>query len=198
MVKKTQEYQQKLRIIGGQWRRRLIPITSNPSLRPTSDRIRETLFNWLSIDVQGARCLDLFAGSGALGIEALSRGAKETVFVESDRLSTKTIADSLAYLKAASDSYQIKTERVETYLAQSVQLAKRFDIIFLDPPFKQNWWEKIAHDVFSVCHSESIIYLEVEKSLPIIQTSNNWSIFREKTAGQVRYYLLKPIDSEEE
>ena len=112
MAKKTQEQQQKLRIIGGKWRRRLIPITSNPSLRPTSDRIRETLFNWLSMDVQGARCLDLFAGSGALGIEALSRGAKETVFVESDRLSTKSIVDSLAYLKAANDSYQIKTERV--------------------------------------------------------------------------------------
>ena len=124
-----------VRIIGGSWRGRRVHFPDSPGLRPTPDRVRETLFNWLQHSIAGARCLDLFAGSGALGLEALSRGARETVFVEQAFAPAQMLADQLKrfYGGAMAGSngriVQMSAERFLTAPGES------FDIIFLDPPF---------------------------------------------------------------
>lgn len=166
-------------------------LSPNSELRPTPERVRETLFNWLAHDVVGAKCLDLFAGSGAIGIEALSRGAKFVDFVELDRSSAKQIESSLRTLDADADRFKVQAQAAEKMLERSLKNEESFDIVFLDPPFKKNWWNKVVTQVLAVTHEASLIYLEIEKEAESIDLPENWSIFREKTAGQVRYYLLK-------
>jgi len=178
------------RIIAGQWRGRRIKLIPNAQLRPTPGRVRETVFNWLAHDLKGAIGLDLFAGSGALGIEALSRGAKNVVFVEQHLLSAEQIKQSLQMLKAESSSYTVLAQTVEAFLRQAINKKQAFDLIFLDPPFHNDWWKKLQSDLFKITHPESLIYLEVEKEAEALALPENWTIFREKTAGQLRYYLL--------
>ena len=120
-----------LRIVAGNWRSRLLQIADVPGLRPTSERIRETLFNWLTPGIHGSRCLDLCAGTGALGLEALSRGAKRVVFVEKSLKAAKTLRQNIETL--GSEDAVVLNLDAQNYLAESP--AERFDIVFLDPPF---------------------------------------------------------------
>ena len=176
-----------IRIIGGQWRSRRLEFPDAPGLRPTSDRVRETLFNWLAPVLPGARCLDLFAGSGALGIEALSRGAAEVVFVERDPAAVRVLRDNLTRLKAEGG-------RVE--LAEALNWLRRpgtpFEIVFLDPPFDADLLEPAcaALEAGGWLTATAWIYLEAAAGwTPALPAG--WTLHREKTAGMVAYRLAR-------
>ncbi len=178
-----------LRIIGGEWRGRKIPFTEHPGLRPTGDRIRETLFNWLAPQITGARCLDLFAGSGILGIEALSRGAAHCDFFDNHPESTRNIAQQLVKLGADSKS----SVRCGDALSLLAQEAAPWDIIFIDPPFDSALGETSlqALALQGCLHQKSWIYFETRRSHPVCVPEDKYTVFREKTAGDVRYQLLQ-------
>jgi len=177
----------RLRIVAGKWRGRLLPVADEPGLRPTSERIRETLFNWLATVIEGSRCLDLFAGTGALGFEALSRGAVEVVFVEASVRAARVLqasADALAATGA-------RLQRVDAvnYL-QGV--AQPFDIVFLDPPYATDLLEDLCRllDHGGWLADGARIYLEQKRDRPLPELPAGWTILKDKTAGQVRYVLL--------
>jgi 16S rRNA (guanine966-N2)-methyltransferase len=177
-----------LRIIGGQWRGRRITFPDSPGLRPTPDRIRETLFNWLMPIVRDSRCLDLFAGSGALGIEALSRGAQHVTFVDVAPLAISHINEALKQLGCTKASVYLG------HIPGTLHLPfKPFHIVFVDPPFNQGliapvcaWLE--ANDLLS---DPAYIYLETEKDLSSPKIPENWQRLKHKSAGQVNYSLYK-------
>ncbi|MCB1714670.1 MAG: 16S rRNA (guanine(966)-N(2))-methyltransferase RsmD [Candidatus Competibacteraceae bacterium] len=191
---------QQLRIIGGQWRGRKLRFPALPGLRPTPDRVRETLFNWLSPLITGARCLDLFAGSGALGIEALSRGAARVVFVENDARASKTLRENLHVLQT--DAAAVIAMDAQRWLKQAapMQVAPDlFDIVFLDPPFAQDYLNPIcqALEDSGCLAANALIYLESEIRSSVLLPAN-WTVLRDKTAGQVHYRLARrevPIDA---
>lgn len=177
-----------LRIIGGQWRSRKLRFPALPGLRPTPDRIRETVFNWLTPVIDGARCLDLFAGSGALGLEALSRGAASCAFVDMARPAVDAIRQHLDLLKAEP---QIVTQAAaDQWLANYRD--NSFHIVFLDPPFGGNLLAPTlaALNQPGILASHAWIYIETgrHESLPALPP--DWRIHREKTAGEVCYRLL--------
>jgi len=186
-AKPKQKQSNQLRIIGGEWRGRKLAFPDLPGLRPTSDRVRETLFNWLQFDVMGAKCLDLFAGSGALGLEALSRGAALVTFVDAQR-------ESIAQLKL--NLQALKTDKARCIEADAIKFLERqqdpFDIIFLDPPFQMEFLPKVVQLLASgkLLKSGALIYLEMEKNLVLDELPDHWLLSREKTAGQVRYMLF--------
>lgn len=177
-----------LRIIGGRWRGRKIVFTPLPGLRPTPDRLRETLFNWLMPSIQGARCLDLFAGSGALGFEALSRGASEVHFVEQDKATCRQLRDT---------AKQLETQDALVHCDDGLNFLQscheRFDIIFLDPPFQQNLLLKSLHILqqVAILSSEAWIYCEGEKSFTCPSLPSDWTLWRERNIGDVHCMLLK-------
>jgi 16S rRNA (guanine966-N2)-methyltransferase len=177
----------KLRIIAGTLRGSRIAVPESEALRPTADRIRETLFNWLAPIIEGARCLDLFAGTGALGIEAISRGAGACTFVESDRALARLLAENLARLKVA--NARIVENDALAMLAGTPQ---PFDIVFLDPPFGAALWSESASGLESAgwLASQSWIYVEspadAEFALP-----PSWMLHRDGRAGAVRYALYR-------
>lgn len=186
MSKQTQT----LRIIGGKWRSRKIDFIPLKGVRPTTDAIRETLFNWLAPNIVDANCLDLFAGSGALGFEALSRGAKHVVMVDA---SIKIIAN----LKK--NAQTLTASNVAFYLAKIPNQINKispqvFDIVFLDPPFHQDLLkatiEKLEHSDYLA--PNALIYIEAEKELDLEKIiPPSWQILRHKIAGQVGYYLIQ-------
>lgn len=179
-----------LRIIGGQWRRRRLPVAVVPGLRPTPDRVRETLFNWLQFDVPGARCLDLFAGSGALGFEALSREAAQVVLVEKH-------ATAFAQLQA--NMQVLKAERAELIhqdaLAYLNNATEPFDLIFLDPPFRKGFVDEVMALIVAngLLKPDGMIYLEYEAEF--VPDFSQWQmeVYRQTTAGQVVSVLLKRL-----
>ncbi len=156
-------------------------------LRPTPDRVRETLFNWLQPYLHGAKCLDLFAGSGALGIEAVSRGAASSLLIEQDRETAETLRESLRMLDA---------DKIAVHQADALQWIKTtnqvFDIIFLDPPFGKNMIEQcLSLLAKSECVAEqTLIYVESER---IWQAEKNVEVIKQAKAGQVHYMLLKTL-----
>jgi len=180
--------QGQLRIIGGKWRGRKLSFPGIEGLRPTADRVRETLFNWLQVRGTGGRCLDLFAGSGALGLEALSRGAAEVVMVEQDPRAAQQIRQHLQTLDC-------QTGRIEGCNAFSYLNgpATAFDVVFLDPPYKldclteccqlleQNGWLK----------DKALIYLEHSSKNSPPNLPDNWLLTRSKKAGETGYYLAQ-------
>jgi len=176
-----------LRIIGGQWRGRKLGFPDVDGLRPTGDRIRETLFNWLAPDIQGAHCLDLFAGSGALGLEALSRGAESSVLLEKNALAAQHLKSNLQLLRAGNG----KVEHVDSlqWLNQQ-QAPHRFDIVFIDPPFALELWEPIAAalETHNWLSDEAVIYLEAPRDAQL-QLPANWHLHRDNQAGQVSFRL---------
>ena len=176
-----------LRIIGGQWRGRKLAFPDVEGLRPTGDRIRETLFNWLAPNIQGARCLDVFAGSGALGLEALSRGASYSLLLERDRIAANAIQQNLQILKAEHGQL-VHTDSLQ-YLANGNQ-GNTFDIVFIDPPFALNLWQGVIDrlEAGNWLASDACIYLESPRDNPI-PTPNSWHLHRDKHAGQVSYRL---------
>ncbi|HOB61120.1 MAG TPA: 16S rRNA (guanine(966)-N(2))-methyltransferase RsmD [Candidatus Competibacteraceae bacterium] len=177
-----------LRIIAGQWRTRQLEFPDLPGLRPTPDRVRETLFNWLAPVLPGARCLDLFAGSGALGIEALSRGAAEVVLVEQHPVAVRALHANLARLQAA--HAQVEMADALTWLRQP---ATPFDIVLLDPPFGQGLLEPVcaALEAGGWLADSSWIYLEAERDHTKLPLPTHWTLYREKVAGMVSYRLAR-------
>nr|WP_298414960.1 16S rRNA (guanine(966)-N(2))-methyltransferase RsmD [uncultured Halomonas sp.] len=169
----------KLRIIGGKFRRRLLPVPEHPGLRPTPDRVRETLFNWLALELAGRSVLDLFAGTGALGLEALSRGAQDALFVEANAKVANTLRTNLLTLDA---SGQVITRDALAFLNGPPQ---PFDIVFLDPPFRQG----LASDACSLLEQrgwlsdEAWIYVETEAALAL-EAPTTWKLHREVIAGE--------------
>jgi 16S rRNA (guanine966-N2)-methyltransferase len=180
-----------LRIIGGTHRGRKLHFADVPGLRPTPDRVRESVFNWLAPLMPGARCLDLFAGSGALGFEALSRGAREVVFVDSHALAVKSLRENIALLGAG--SVEVVQADALDWLGRGS--AEPFDIVFLDPPFRQNLLAPCCQrlDADGWLARPAAIYLERESRLedgaepPSLPAG--WVIEKAKTAGQVTYAL---------
>ena len=177
----------RLRIVAGKWRSRLLPVVDEPGLRPTPERVRETLFNWLAPHIAGARCLDLFAGTGALGFEALSRGAGEVVFVERSARASRMLEANTALLEA--DGARIHATSAESYLGSVA--AGAFDVVFLDPPFDEDRTGELCRLLQDSGHlgSGALVYLEQEKSQAVPALPDGWRLLKEKTAGNVRYSL---------
>ena len=178
----------KFRIIGGQWRGRRFPIPALDQVRPTPDRVRETLFNWLANMIVGARCLDLFAGSGALGLEAVSRGAAEVVMVD-------RCPKVIAHLRAIRQSLPAAPiDIVAADITQPLSLgAGGFDVVFLDPPFRQQLLPRILPLLVPYFSQHCSIYVESEAETPLDPgvLPNGFTISKAKQAGQVAYYLLR-------
>ena len=183
-----------LRIIGGDWRSRKLRFPEAGGVRPTPARTRETLFNWLTHHLAGSRCLDLFAGSGALGLEALSRGAGTTVFVDYTPALAQALRSNLRLLK--SENGEVACKAVDTYLAQPP--AKPVDILFMDPPFRQGWLEKLFPMIADNgwVKPGGWIYAEHESEMQTPKAPANWTLHRQKTAGQVTYCLFRVEESE--
>jgi len=177
----------KLRIIGGTWRSRQLQFQGVPGLRPTTARVRETLFNWLQFDITGSRCLDLYAGSGALGFEAASRGAKRVVQVENDLLACQSLRDNAQRLSAWQLSLQVSD--VLAYLELS---GEPFDIVFLDPPFGQGLAQATCRllELRGWLSPRAKIYVETEKQLQLLEWPKTWEPIRHKVAGAVAYRLF--------
>jgi 16S rRNA (guanine966-N2)-methyltransferase len=176
-----------IRIIGGQWRGRKLPVPDSPGLRPTTDRVRETLFNWLAPSMVDAHCLDCFAGSGALGLEALSRYAASATLIEMDRAVSQQLQKNLATLQASHG--KVLNANTLSVLAQP---GTPHNVVFVDPPFRKG----LLDETLSLLEKngwladEALIYVEseVENGLPVVPAS--WALHREKVAGQVAYRLF--------
>ena len=179
-----------LRVIGGQWRGRKLQFPDRPGLRPTGDRIRETLFNWLGPHLLNAKCLDLFAGSGALGIEALSRGAAHCDFVDADRESITTVGQHLNTLDATECS-TVSCDIAAHYLHQTNDT---WDIVFVDPPFDARLGESTLTLLANTerLAEASRVYFETSRSQPEPVPEGLYDVLREKTTGDVCYRLLSP------
>ena len=173
----------KIRIIGGEWRGRRLAVRARPDLRPTPDRVRETLFNWLGQRLDGLACLDLFAGSGALGFEAASRGAARVVMVEKDREAFAQLQDSLRLLAAT--NIELVAGDALAYLGRP---GERFDVVFLDPPFRQNAPAALLAQLPARLAGGARVYLEAGAPL---EAPAPWRELRRSRAGQVSYQLLE-------
>ena len=179
-----------LRVIGGQWRGRKLQFPNRPGLRPTGDRVRETLFNWLGPHLHNAKCLDLFAGSGALGIEALSRGAAHCDFVDTDREAITAVDHHLNTLNATECS-TVSCDIAAHYLRQ---INDTWDIVFVDPPFDARLGEST---LTLLAESDRLakasrVYFETSRSQPEPVPEGLYNVLREKTTGDVCYRLLSP------
>jgi 16S rRNA (guanine966-N2)-methyltransferase len=183
--KKSQAGQ--LRIVAGNWRSRLLQIADVPGLRPTPERIRETLFNWLAPNIHGAKCLDLCAGTGALGLEALSRGAGEVVFVERSTIAFKTLNSNIALLGGT--NAEVLNVDARDYLVGTN--ARQFDIVFLDPPFTADLYDELCRLLVEQrwLTDDARIYIEMDKDQPELRLPSGWQVSKNKTAGKVRYML---------
>jgi 16S rRNA (guanine966-N2)-methyltransferase len=173
----------RVRIIAGRWRSRLIDVPARPDLRPTPDRVRETLFNWLGQRLDGCVCLDLYAGSGALGFEAASRGAARVVMVETDRAALGALRRSRERL-GASDVEIVAGDALE-YL---VRAGERFDLVFLDPPFRQNALPALLDSLPPRLQPGARVYLEAADA---VEPAAPWRELKRARAGQVSYQLLQ-------
>ncbi|SCX61112.1 16S rRNA (guanine966-N2)-methyltransferase [Kosakonia sacchari] len=186
MKKPTRAATGQIRIIGGQWRGRKLPVPDSPGLRPTTDRVRETLFNWLAPSMVDAHCLDCFAGSGALGLEALSRYAASATLLEMERSVAQQLQQNLATLKAA--NAKVVNTNTLTFLANP---GTPHNIAFIDPPFRKGMLEDTVRllENNGWLADDALVYIEseVENGLPPVPA--HWQLHREKVAGQVAYRL---------
>jgi 16S rRNA (guanine966-N2)-methyltransferase len=177
-----------VRIIGGQWRGRKVAVPNEDGVRPTPDRVRETLFNWLQPHLHGANCLDAYAGTGVLGFECLSRGAKHVTFVDSNPAIITHLEQSAELLK---------TEAVDVVLAkfprQFTNGETQFNIVLLDPPFSRNYLPGACHFLEDnyLLAKNALIYLECEAILDVLDIPDNWDIIKQQQAGEVQYCLIK-------
>ncbi|MGY8869231.1 MAG: 16S rRNA (guanine(966)-N(2))-methyltransferase RsmD [Pseudomonadales bacterium] len=187
----NQEPRQMLRIIGGEWRSRKVPFPNVENLRPTPDRVRETLFNWLQNITPGARCLDLFAGSGALGLEALSRGASSVTFIDNSPAATYQLKDNLQTLKCQNGEV-ITSSAINWLEARQTDTEARYDLVFLDPPFRKEMIPVICEllEKRNLLSDNAVIYIEAESELSQLLVPESWKENRSKTAGQVTYRLF--------
>lgn len=179
-----------VRIIGGTHRGRRLNCSPQPALRPTKDSVRETVFNWLTPYLLGARCLDLFAGSGALGIEALSRGAAHVVFIEQQQAIAQQLARNAEHLFLPSDNWHIHQGDALVWLAQNMNSTK-WHIVFCDPPF--DWcsaqYQTLLVRVRDYITADSLVYIESDVSMAIEHSI--WRIYKHKVMGSVQSTLLQ-------
>ena len=178
-----------VRIIAGRWRGRRVAFPAIDGLRPTPDRVRETLFNWLQHEIAGTRCLDLFAGSGVLGLEALSRGAKEVVFVEQAVAAARGLVAQLKLLGGTAAAHVVEMGATR-YLRTP---AAPFDIVFVDPPFAQGMLKQYvpALDAGNWLKVGALVYLEHEKAAGAPSIPQHWQMLKSKAAGEVGYHLAR-------
>lgn len=177
-----------VRLIAGQWRGRVLRCPAVDGLRPTGNRVRETLFNWLMPVIEGASVLDAFSGSGALGFEALSRGAKRAVMLEPELAAHKQLVANAELLEAA--NAKIFGTRAEQWLA--IDATEAFDVVFIDPPFARDLWSQVIDQLESRgwLNSDALIYIETPKNYAL-QLPANWRLHRQKAAGNVSYALYQ-------
>lgn len=182
-----------LRIIGGEWRSRKLNFHPAEGLRPTLDRVRETLFNWLSPYMEGASCLDLFSGSGALTLEALSRGAKFVHINELNPDVRRTLQDQLNLLSCAQERYELSGFNGESPQPQA--FSSQYDLIFLDPPFRKELLESCCHNLEQCPIFKSRCHIYIESEIPLEQLSlpENWNLIKQKKAGQTHYGLIERL-----
>ena len=173
-----------IRIIAGLWRGRRLPVLDVPDLRPTKDYVRETLFNWISSYLPGARCLDLFAGTGALGFEAASRGALEVLLVEQDRRIAAQLKENADMLKTAVP--RIFNQMAQDYVAQ---LVDEINITFVDPPFSLDVLDDLLPVLLAKMHEDGLVYIEQDRAKGLPLLPEGWHYHREKSAGQVSFGL---------
>lgn len=173
----------RVRIVGGTWRSRLLDVPHASGLRPTPDRVRETLFNWLGQDLDGLNCLDLFAGTGILGFEAASRGAAQVTLVEKD-------GGAVDALRKAAET--LKASQVEIIRGDAVKFvqstSRKFDVVFLDPPYRQGWLERVAPLLNRIMQPDGWIYAESEAPVAHL---GDWQTVKQGHAGQVHFHLLQ-------
>lgn len=174
-----------VRLIGGQWKRSKLPVAERPDLRPTPDRVRETLFNWLGQELSGWRCLDAFAGSGALGFEAASRGAAEVVLIERDPALAASLRASQQRLGAT--TLQVVAADALAWMARAP--AAGFDLVFIDPPFESAWREPALQAAVRLLRDNGLIYLEAPQ--PLAAWPDSLSMWRQGRAGAVHFHLLR-------
>ena len=179
-----------VRIIGGIFRGRKLRFPEDAIIRPTPDRVRETLFNWLQPFLNGARCLDLFAGSGALGVEALSRGASRAVFVDASRSAITALKATLEQFRAEGAEFVI--DNAGHFLREP---GGPYDVVFLDPPFGEGHLEPaLAQLAATGCLAQgAFVYIEQPKKQPLPPISSRWSLHREGHAGEVAYSLFRNL-----
>ncbi len=177
-----------LRIIGGRWRGRKLSFPDIEGLRPTPDRVRETLFNWLQADVGDAYCLDLFAGSGALGFEAASRGAQQVTLIESNAQVAKQLKDNAQQLKT--NDCLVENKTAQQFIASA---SKQFDLVFIDPPYQADLWSEIADQLVnkSLLVDNALIYIECPSKADLPTLPEHWLLIKDKKAGEVRYCLFQ-------
>ncbi len=177
-----------VRIIGGTWRSRRVRFPDRPGLRPTPDRVRETLFNWLGQDLTGRDCLDLFAGSGALGFEAASRGARQVTMVESDAAAWRALQENRETLAATT---------VTAVCADALEFLKnhlhRYHVVFLDPPFADDQWPQLLARLPQHLVAGGFVYCERAQPLAAL---DGWAVVKSGRAGQVSHQLLKRVEDE--
>lgn len=179
--------QNSVRIISGLWRGRKLHFPPNTEIRPTTDTIRETLFNWLMPILPNARCLDLFAGSGALGFEALSRGAEFVTFVDQDTAVVHYLKTHIKLLNANAEVYpcRIPTNRITC-------LQPPYDLVFIDPPFQKNLVEPCCEwlEQNKLLADNAFVYIETEYQYQQLSLPSHWEILRHKATGNIKYYLI--------
>jgi len=176
-----------IRIIAGQHRGRKLPVLMADGLRPTTDRVKETVFNWLMPYIQDATCLDCFAGSGGLGFEALSRGAKTVTFVELNKAAAQQLSANKALLNAS--NIEIHATNAINFLQQTQQ---KFSLVFIDPPFRKGLAQQAAEAISQHGLTENaLIYVEMEVDNNTQVMPKNWQLLKEKVAGQVVYRLYQ-------
>ncbi len=175
-----------LRIIGGEWKRRILPFASVDGLRPTPDRVRETLFNWLMWDIQNSSVLDVCTGSGALGFEALSRGAASVVMIEPDATQAKILKQNIQLLNAQNCELKVAT-------AQQIlpKLKQQFDVVFLDPPYSLDLWQTLSVLIDPLLKDRAFIYVEADRGLAQLQLPSSWQLLKSTQAGTVQAGLFQ-------
>ncbi|NYF35472.1 16S rRNA (guanine(966)-N(2))-methyltransferase RsmD [Stenotrophomonas sp. JAI102] len=176
-----------VRIIGGRWRNTKLPVPLSPGLRPSSDRVRETLFNWLTPRLGGARVLDLFAGSGALGLEAVSRGAAQATLVERDAALSRQLRESIARLGAQDQITVVQADALQWLRQPAGPLA---DIAFVDPPFADGLWEAVIAGLPSHLAADAWLYVESPADLTL-RIPAGWLLHREGGTREVRFALYR-------
>ncbi len=183
-----------VRIIGGQWKRSKLPVADRPGLRPTPSRVRETLFNWLGQDLSGWRCIDAFAGTGALGLEAASRGAVEVVLVEQDSALLANLSRISTQLKASG----VRVERGDGIAALRQRAGQGWDVVFLDPPFADGQNDAVYTGALAaarqVLRDDGLIYLEAPRPWGADELAQlGLQLHRQGKAGAVAFHLLRPL-----